>query len=106
MKFTALIVAIALGIILALGAVKVAGNIASENNPPVSCQLLGGHWNLFEGWQCGSTPTQTAPNSQPSSPTPTPQPNASQVQLGTQDPCNGPNASQIGDCVPGGGIDG
>jgi hypothetical protein len=25
----------------------------SKNSPPVSCQLLGGHWDIWNGWRCG-----------------------------------------------------
>lgn len=24
-----------------------------RDNPPVSCQVLGGTWNLWTGWTCG-----------------------------------------------------
>ena len=64
------------------------------------------------------------PNAQPSSPAPPASqpppyydPSTGQTQQapapppggypgGSQNPCNGPNASEIGDCVPGGGING
>lgn len=25
---------------------------ASAHNPPASCYLTGGHWNLLTGWNC------------------------------------------------------
>lgn len=25
----------------------------TRDNPPVSCQLAGGTWNMFTGWSCG-----------------------------------------------------
>ena len=31
---------------------RLSGNEASKNNPPASCQLFGGHWTIWNGWQC------------------------------------------------------
>jgi hypothetical protein len=25
----------------------------SHDSPPVACQLLGGHWTIWNGWRCG-----------------------------------------------------
>jgi hypothetical protein len=36
-----------------LAAAKIAGNEQAKNSPPVSCQLLGGHWTIWDGWVCG-----------------------------------------------------
>lgn len=24
----------------------------ARDNPPLTCQILGGHWNLWSGWTC------------------------------------------------------
>lgn len=46
-----------LGVILTVLAVliawKVGGNFLAIRHPPVSCQLLGGHWSVWDGWVCG-----------------------------------------------------
>jgi hypothetical protein len=26
--------------------------LSSRDNPPASCQILGGHWNPWSGWSC------------------------------------------------------
>lgn len=40
-------------VLLVLGAVKVTADLAAKPDPPVACQLLGGQWTLWGGWQCG-----------------------------------------------------
>jgi hypothetical protein len=27
--------------------------LAAKDNPPLACQLAGGHWSIWSGWQCG-----------------------------------------------------
>lgn len=27
--------------------------IVSRSNPPVMCQVFGGHWSIWNGWRCG-----------------------------------------------------
>lgn len=44
---------VVLAVLLALGLWHEIGVFASKGNPPVSCQLAGGQWNVFTGWQCG-----------------------------------------------------
>ena len=46
-------VATVLAVLLALGLWHVYENYQSKDNPPASCQLLGGHWDIWNGWQCG-----------------------------------------------------
>lgn len=31
---------------------KVESNEAAKHSPPAACQLLGGHWSIWDGWQC------------------------------------------------------
>jgi hypothetical protein len=31
---------------------NVASNEAVKNDPPAACQLMGGHWNIWDGWSC------------------------------------------------------
>lgn len=26
---------------------------SSKGSPPAACQLVGGHWDLWNGWRCG-----------------------------------------------------
>lgn len=33
-------------------AFHVGGAEMAKSNPPLSCQLLGGTWNIWSGWQC------------------------------------------------------
>ena len=44
---------VVLVVLLTLGAVHLVSNVLSRNDPPVSCQILGGSWSLWDGWQCG-----------------------------------------------------
>ena len=40
-------------IILGLyGCARIYINEQAKNNPPASCQLLGGHWDIWKGWRC------------------------------------------------------
>jgi hypothetical protein len=27
--------------------------LAAKDTPPAACQLFGGEWNLWNGWNCG-----------------------------------------------------
>jgi hypothetical protein len=45
-----MVVAIVLVLLAGLHELSV---LASKNNPPASCQLLGGQLNILTGWQCG-----------------------------------------------------
>jgi hypothetical protein len=41
-------------IVIAIAAgIHIYGNYQNRYNPPASCQLLGGHWDIWGGWQCG-----------------------------------------------------
>ena len=82
---------IVFAVLVSLGIWHEISIFGTRNNPPVSCQLLGGQWNMFTGWQCGVSTSQTT-NTLPVS--------------NDSNPCDGPNASQIGDCIPNGGING
>ena len=45
---TIVAIALALGI-----AVKISASEQAKDNPPVACQILGGQWNIWNGWECG-----------------------------------------------------
>lgn len=52
---TVVILAVAgavLVIILAVFA-HVASNEAARSHPPLTCELFGGSWNIWDGWRCG-----------------------------------------------------
>lgn len=34
-------------------AVHVISAISTHSNPPVECYILGGHWDIWNGWRCG-----------------------------------------------------
>ena len=41
-------------IVLALWAgIHVFNALTSKNSPPAACQLLGGQWDIWNGWRCG-----------------------------------------------------
>lgn len=40
-------------VLLILGGLHEMSVFASKSNPPASCQLLGGQWNVLTGWHCG-----------------------------------------------------
>lgn len=40
-------------IVLVLGGLHEMSVLMSRGNPPVSCQLAGGQWNVLTGWHCG-----------------------------------------------------
>lgn len=46
-------IAIVAAILVALGVAKLSSNMYNRDNPPVSCQLLGGNWSPLTGWRCG-----------------------------------------------------
>lgn len=87
-----LAVVVAVAVLLVLGVVHEASVFASKAHPPVACEFLGGTWNALTGWSCNGV-------GQPTTPAPAP-------ATTDDNPCDGPDASQIGDCVPGGGIGG
>ena len=33
--------------------IRVAVNEVARSSPPAECQLLGGTWNVWDGWRCG-----------------------------------------------------
>jgi hypothetical protein len=39
-------------LLAAYGVIRITTNEAAKNNPPAACQLLGGTWNIWNGWQC------------------------------------------------------
>ena len=47
---------IALGIVLAvlvlMAVTHVISAMETHDSPPAACQLLGGSWNLWNGWRC------------------------------------------------------
>jgi len=43
-------VLVALAVIFITG--KIGDNMTYRNDPPAACQILGGHWNIWDGWQC------------------------------------------------------
>ncbi len=32
---------------------RIAGNEQVKDSPPPACQLLGGQWDIWDGWTCG-----------------------------------------------------
>jgi hypothetical protein len=46
------LIAVAILLVVIWGGWKVMNNEAVKNSPPAACQLLGGHWNVWDGWQC------------------------------------------------------
>lgn len=32
--------------------VRTGSNLMQEMNPPGTCQVLGGHWDIWNGWRC------------------------------------------------------
>jgi hypothetical protein len=47
-----IVVAIVAVLVIAWAVLKIGDNEATRNSPPAACQLLGGHWNIWDGWQC------------------------------------------------------
>ncbi len=49
-------VAIVLGVVLVLlglwAGYRVLHAEAVKGNPPAACQILGGQWSIWSGWQC------------------------------------------------------
>jgi hypothetical protein len=44
---------LAVCLVVAYGAVRIVSNEASHGAPPAACQLLGGSWDIWNGWRCG-----------------------------------------------------
>jgi hypothetical protein len=48
--------AVIIAVIITLAAIwafyKIESNEAVKNSPPAACQLLGGHWSIWDGWSC------------------------------------------------------
>jgi len=40
-------------LLAAFVAVHVINAEMSKDSPPAACQLIGGHWDIWNGWQCG-----------------------------------------------------
>ncbi len=53
MKLGALIALIAAVVTVLWAGLRIYTNEQARNNPPICVQLLGGHWTLWDGWQCG-----------------------------------------------------
>jgi hypothetical protein len=69
MRLGALIALIAAVVIVLWAGLRVWNNEQARNNPPVCVQLLGGHWSVWDGWQCGAG---SAPASEPTCARPPP----------------------------------
>lgn len=51
---TSVIVAILIGLIATMVVVgKIWTAEAQKNHPPPVCYVTGGHWNFWNGWECG-----------------------------------------------------
>lgn len=48
----AIAVALVALVMVVYGYLRVSGNAAQRGNVPAACQLFGGHWSLWNGWQC------------------------------------------------------
>jgi len=46
------LITIAIILALLLGGLRLWDNWNARQSPPIACQLLGGHWNLWDGWKC------------------------------------------------------
>jgi hypothetical protein len=48
---------VAIVALLLLAALFIGGHVIpalqTQNTPPAACQLLGGHWSIWSGWNCG-----------------------------------------------------
>lgn len=51
MKTTVIVAGMLILVFYVIG--RMATNESVKNNPPVACQFLGGHWTIWDGWQCG-----------------------------------------------------
>jgi len=40
-------------VLVAWALIRVETNIHAKAAPPAACQLLGGTWNIWDGWRCG-----------------------------------------------------
>lgn len=69
MRLGAQIALIAAVVVVLWGGLRVWNNEQARNNPPVCVQLLGGHWSVWDGWQCGAG---SAPAPEPTCPRPPP----------------------------------
>ena len=49
-----------LAVLMLIGAVVIGFHVVpawlAHDNPPLACQLAGGHWDLWNGWTCGTAP--------------------------------------------------
>lgn len=52
LAITLISIAAVAALILAIGAWRIFNNEMARYNPPASCQLLGGSWSIWNGWQC------------------------------------------------------
>lgn len=80
---------VVIAVLIALGIWHELNVFASRGNPPVSCQLLGGQWNMFTGWHCGVSSSDSSSPDQQSPPAPAPAPAAPVTAS------NGPAASDV-----------
>jgi hypothetical protein len=46
----AIIAGIVLGLFIML---RIGHALEMRHYPPITCQLAGGHWDLWNGWRCG-----------------------------------------------------
>jgi hypothetical protein len=100
-----------IGLAILLGIWVIWHPIAAESqkgNPPLTCQLFGGQWNLWSGWHCGTldTPAPAPDTNTPPAPdiyTPTPLPaitgNTSSPYPNQTDNNGLPCGSSVGDCT-------
>ncbi len=47
------IVVVVLVILAMLGMLRMAGNELTRGDVPVACQIFGGSWDVWNGYQCG-----------------------------------------------------
>ena len=50
MKETVITILVALGLVY--GLLRVYVNWETRTDPPAACQFMGGHWGIWDGWQC------------------------------------------------------
>ncbi len=48
-----LAVFLAAALVVTYAAHRVMANEAAHKYPPAACVLLGGHWDIWDGWRCG-----------------------------------------------------
>lgn len=54
------IIGVIVAVLIVLGIYHEASVFSSKGNPPGECQLLGGTWNMFTGWNCDGSGTGTS----------------------------------------------